>query len=46
MKYEIRFTTQFKKDMKRVKKQHKDPDKLFEAVSVLTSGMRLTMTVN
>lgn len=41
MKYEIRFTTQFKKDLKRAKKQHKDLDKLFEAVSILANGDKL-----
>ena len=29
MKYEVRFTTQFKKDLKLAKKQGKDTEKLF-----------------
>ena len=29
MKYEVKFTTQFKKDLKLAKKQGKDTDKLF-----------------
>ena len=33
MKYDIQFTNQFKKDLKLAKKQNKDLDKLFEAVS-------------
>jgi mRNA interferase YafQ len=41
MKYEIKFTTQFKKDLKRAKKQHKDLDKLFDVVSVLANGDKL-----
>jgi len=41
MKYEIKYTTQFKKDLKRAKKQHKDLDKLFDAVSVLANGDKL-----
>ena len=38
MKYEIKFTTQFKKDLKLAKKQRKDLDKLFEVVEVLANG--------
>lgn len=38
MKYEVKFTTQFKKDLKRAKKQHKNLDKLFEVVSILANG--------
>lgn len=38
MKYEIKYTTQFKKDLKRAKKQHKDLDILFDVVSVLANG--------
>ena len=30
MKYTIKFTTQFKKDLKLAKKQNKNIDKLFE----------------
>ena len=45
MKYEVKFTTQFKKDLKRAKKQHKDLDKLFEAVEMIAnSGRKMTKT--
>ncbi|WP_237037471.1 type II toxin-antitoxin system YafQ family toxin [Mediannikoviicoccus vaginalis] len=32
MKYKIKFTARFKKDLKLVKKQRKDIDKLFDIV--------------
>ncbi|MBP5406810.1 type II toxin-antitoxin system YafQ family toxin [bacterium] len=38
MKYEIKFTTQFKKDPKLAKKQNKDLDKLFEVINTLAEG--------
>ena len=38
MKYEIKFTSQFKKDLKLAKKQNKDLDKLFEVVNTLADG--------
>lgn len=38
MKYEIRFTGQFKKDIKLAQKQGKDLDKLFEVVEKLAMG--------
>ncbi len=41
MKYEIRFTSQFKKDLKLAKKQGKDTDKLFEAIEMLANGKAL-----
>ncbi len=41
MKYEIRFTTQFKKDLKLAKKQGKDVEKLFEVVEKLACGEKL-----
>ena len=41
MKYEIRFTTQFKKDMKLAKKQGRDIDKLFAVIEKLADGERL-----
>ena len=34
MKYEIRFTGQFKKDLKLAKKQGKDTDELFTVISL------------
>lgn len=41
MKYEIKFTNQFKKDLKLAKKQNKNLDKLFEVVDILASGGKL-----
>ena len=38
MKYDIQFTSQFKKDIKLAKKQQKDLDKLFEVISILANG--------
>ncbi len=41
MKYEIKFTNQFKKDIKLAKKQNKDLDKLFEVINLLAEGKAL-----
>ena len=41
MRYEVRFTSQFKKDLKRAKKQHKNLDALFDVVDVLAKGGKL-----
>ena len=41
MKYEILFTTKFKKDVKLVQKQGKDLDKLFYVVELLSNGEKL-----
>ena len=41
MKYDVKFTDQFKKDLKLAKKQHRDLDKLFNVVEKLTSGETL-----
>ncbi len=41
MKYEVRFTNQFKKDIKLAKKQGKDIDKLFDVIGVLANGETL-----
>ena len=38
MKYEVRFTNQFKKDLKLSQKQGKDVDKLFAVVEKLANG--------
>lgn len=38
MKYEVRFTNQFKKDLKLAKKQGKNIDKLFEVIEKLSNG--------
>ena len=37
-KYEIKNTTQFKKDLKLAKKQNKNLDKLFEVIDILANG--------
>ena len=41
MKYEIKFTTQFKKDLKLAKKQNRNLDKLFEVINILADGETL-----
>ncbi len=41
MKYEVRFTTQFKKDLKLAKKQWKDIEKLFDVIEKLANGEAL-----
>lgn len=41
MIYEVRFTTKFKKDLKLVKKQGKNLDKLFSVVDALANGEEL-----
>ncbi len=41
MKYKVKFTSQFKKDIKKSKKQGKDLDKLFEVVEILANGEKL-----
>ena len=41
MKYEVRFTTQFKKDLKLAKKQGKDIEQLFVVVDKLANGKSL-----
>ncbi len=38
MKYEVKFTNQFKRDLKLAKKQNKGLDELFEVVSILADG--------
>ena len=38
MKYEVKFTTQFKKDLKLAKKQGKELEKLFDVVNILADG--------
>ena len=42
MKYEVKFTNQFKKDLKLAKKQGKDTEKLFEVIEKLANGEPLT----
>ncbi|MDA3859607.1 MAG: type II toxin-antitoxin system YafQ family toxin, partial [Melioribacteraceae bacterium] len=41
MNFEIEFTTQFKKDYKRIIKQNKDTSKLYSVISLLASGEKL-----
>lgn len=38
MKYEVKFTNQFKKDLKQAQKQGQDTEKLFAVVEKLASG--------
>lgn len=38
MSYEVRFTNQFKKDIRLAKKQGKNLDRLFEVVDTLANG--------
>ncbi|MCR4676592.1 MAG: type II toxin-antitoxin system YafQ family toxin [Sphaerochaetaceae bacterium] len=41
MKYTVKFTTQFKKDVKLAKKQGKNLDNLFNVIELLANGQRL-----
>ncbi|MCR5628831.1 mRNA interferase YafQ [Eubacterium uniforme] len=41
MKYEIKLTTQFKKDIKLAKKQKKNLDKLFLVIDKIANGEKL-----
>ena len=41
MRYEVKFTSQFKRDLKLAKKQGKDTKKLFEVVERLANGETL-----
>ena len=41
MKYDLQFTSQFKKVLKLAKKQHKDLGKLFEVIDILANGETL-----
>lgn len=41
MKYTVKYTGQFKKDLKLAEKQKKDLDKLFTVVEILASGEAL-----
>ena len=38
MKYDIQFTSQFRKDLKLAKRRKKNLDKLFEVIDVLANG--------
>lgn len=37
-KYDIQFTSQFKRDFKLAKKQHRNLDRLFKVIDVLADG--------
>ena len=41
MKYEVRFTNQYKKDLKLAKKQGKDIEKMYDVVEKLANGETL-----
>ena len=41
MKYDLQFTSQFKKDLKLAKTQNKDLCKLFEVIDILANGETL-----
>jgi len=38
MKYEVKFTNQFKKDLKLARKQNRDLNRLFDIVNILADG--------
>ena len=38
MKYEVKFTAQFKKDLKKAQKQHKDLEHLYDVIEQLADG--------
>lgn len=44
MRYDVKFTSQFKKDLKLVKKQNKNLKKLFEAIKIPASGGTLPVS--
>jgi len=44
MKFEVKFTSQFKKDLKLAQKQHKDISKLLEVIGKLAEGETLDAT--
>mgnify|MGYP001104580735 CR=1 FL=1 len=41
-KYEVKFTSQFKKDFKKVLKQGKDENKFLDVLNVLANGQELS----
>ena len=41
MKYEVKFTNQFKRDLRLAKKQGKDIDKLFDVINMIAEGRKL-----
>ena len=38
MKYDVQFTNQFKKDLKKAKKQNRNLNKLFDVIEILSNG--------
>lgn len=42
MKYEVKFTTQFKRDLKLAKRQGKNIDKLFEVINTIAEDKELS----
>lgn len=45
MKYIVKVTNQFKKDLKLAKKQHKDIDELFYVIEKLSNGRSLRLNI-
>ena len=41
MMYDVKYTSRFKKDYKRLKKRGWDMDKLLDAIDILRSGMEM-----
>lgn len=41
MKYEVKFTNKFKKDLKKAKKQNRPIEELFEVIEKLAEGIEL-----
>lgn len=41
MKYEVKFTGQFKRDLKLARKQGKDIDRLFDVINTIAEGGKL-----
>ncbi len=41
MKYEVKFTNQFKKDLKKAKKQHRPIEEMLNVIEILAEGKKL-----
>ncbi len=41
MKYEVKFSNQFKRDLKRAKKQHRPIEEMFKVIDILANGNKL-----
>ena len=46
MKYQVIYTSKFKKDLKLAKKQNRDLDKLYKIVELLSTGNSLGLSYN